>query len=118
MPAGPLRSRFTFQRQNVGAGDGMGNMLSTFADIANAIAIAAELKPLRYGETVIAEGIQGRRLYVVRLRYASAIAGLLVADRMIDARDGTAYNIKSPPVDPDGRRKWLEIQVETGGANG
>lgn len=119
MPAaGALRESVTFQRQGSGAGDGMGNKLTAFADIANAVGIQADLTPLRFGETVISEGVQGRRLYRVTVRYTSVLAGIRVNDRMIDARAGTVFNVKSPPVNPDKKRKYLEIQVETGGASG
>lgn len=116
--AGALRESVTFQRQATGAGDGMGNKLTAFADITDAIGIPAELTPLRYGEVVLKEGIQGRRLYRVRMRWTATLAGLQVNDRMIDARSSVAYNVKSPPVNPDQRRKYLEVQVETGGASG
>lgn len=116
--AGSLRESVTFQRQSTGAGDGMGNTLTTFADITDAINIPVELTPLRYGEVVLQEGIQGRRLYRARVRWTSTLAGIRVNDRMIDDRAGTVFNVKSPPVNPDQKRKYLELQVETGGASG
>jgi hypothetical protein len=118
MPAGALRESVTFQRQAAGSGTTLRNQLAVFADIADAIGIPAELTPLRYGETVIAQGVQGRRLYVVKVRYTDVLAGIRINDRMVDARVGTVYNVKSPPVNPDKKRKYLEIQVETGGASG
>jgi hypothetical protein len=119
MPGGgALRESVTFQRQGTGAGDGMGNKLTAFADITDAVAIPAELTPLRYGEVVLKEGIQGRRLYRVRMRWTATLAALRVNDRMLDARAGTLYNVKSPPVNPDQQRKYLEVQVERGGASG
>lgn len=116
--AGALRESVTFQRQGTGAGDGMGNVLTAFADITGAVAIPAELTPLRYGEVVLKEGIQGRRLYRVRMRWTEVLAGLQVNDQMVDARSSVLYNVKSPPVNPDQKRKYLEVQVETGGASG
>ena len=118
MPAGALRESVTFQRQSVGVDDGMGNKRLAFANIADAVAIPADLTPLRQGETVISEGVQGRRLYRVVVRYTDVLAGVGVNDRMIDARAGTIFNVKSPAVNPDKKRKYLDILVETGGANG
>lgn len=118
MRAGPLRESVTFQRTAEGVGDGAGNYGSAFADITGAVAIPAELTPLRHGETVLAEGVQGRRLYRVRVRYTDVLAGLRVSDQMLDARAGTAFNVKAPPINPDKKRQFLEILVETGGASG
>lgn len=118
MPAGALRESVTFQRQAAGADDGMGNTLQAFANLADAVNIPAELTPLRFGEVVLAEGVQGRRLYRVYVRYTDVLAGLRVNDRMVDDRSGVIFNVKSPPVNPDKKRKYLELQVETGGASG
>lgn len=118
MRGGQLRESVTFQRQASGSGDGMGNLLQAFADITGAIAIPADLTPMRQGEVALAEGVQGRRLYRVTVRYTSVLAGIRVNDRMLDAREGTVFNVKAPPVNPDKKRKALEILVETGGASG
>lgn len=118
MPAGALRESVTFQRQSEGAGDGAGNYGSAFADLTGAIGIWAELTPLKYGETVLAEGVQGRRLYRVRMRWDTVLAGLKVTDRMVDNTSGVVFNVKSPPVNPDQKRKYLELFAETGGASG
>lgn len=118
MPAGALREKVTFQRQAVGAGDGMGNLLDDFADIPDAIGIHAQLTPLRHGEAVLAEGIQGRRVFRVIVRYTNVLAGITVNDRMVDARSGALFNIKAPPVNYDRKRKYLDILVEQGGASG
>lgn len=116
--AGALRERVTFQRQGAGPGDGMGNKRGPFADIPDAVGIPADLTPLRKGEVVLAQGVQGRRTYIVVMRYTATLAALNVNDRMIDVRANTMFNVKSPAVNPDKKRKWIEIQVETGGASG
>jgi hypothetical protein len=119
MPAGALREKVTFQRQGQDAGDGAGNFGTTFADITGAKNIAAELKPLKQGEVVLSEGVQGRRLYEVKVRHTRILADITVADRMIDARDATRiFNVKAPPVNNDMHNRWLTILVEIGGASG
>lgn len=118
MRAGLLRESVTFQRQAAGAGDGMGNQLTAFADLTDALNVPAAFTVLKYGETVIAEGIQGRTICRVTVRYTTVLAGLKVNDRMVDDRAGTVYNVKSPPVNPDRKRQMLELLVETGGASG
>jgi head-tail adaptor len=117
--AGRLRESVTFQRQAAGAGDGMGNVLAAFADITGATGIPADITPLRHGETVLAEGVQGRRVFRVIVRYTNTLAAISVNDRMVDARDASrVFNIKAPPVNYDRKRQMLDILVEQGGANG
>lgn len=118
MAAGALRERVTFQRAGEGAGDGAGNYATAFADISGLVSIAAQIKPIRQGEVALAEGVQGRVLFEVTLRYTATAAGLRVGDRMLHALTSAAYNIKSPPTNPDMRRKYIKLLVEQGGANG
>lgn len=119
MSAGPLREKVTFQRQGVGAGDGRGNQRTVFEDIAGATDIVAQLTPMRSGEAATTRGVEGFRLYKVRIRYTTARASITGQDKMVDARNpARAFNVKAPAVNPDQKKKWLEILVETGGANG
>lgn len=118
MPAGALRESVTFQRLGAGAGDGAGNYGTAFANITDLIALPAQLKPLRQGEVVLAEGVQGRVLYEVTLRHTASAAGIKVGDRMVDARSGATFNVKSPPTNPDMRDKYVKVLVEQGGADG
>lgn len=118
MRAGRLRERVTFQRLDENAGDGRGNFGNEFVDIPGAKKIAANMKPIRGTEVTLAEGIQGRILYEIEVRYSAALAGILVADRMVDTKTGRVMNVKAPPINPDQRRRALIILVEWGGANG
>lgn len=119
MGAGQLRDKVTFQRQAAGVGDGAGNYGTAFAAIAGATAIAASIQAPRGSEGVSIAGVQGRVAFNVVIRYTTAGAGITVNDRMIDARDPTKiYNVKTPAVNLDGRRKYLTIVVELGGAAG
>lgn len=119
MGAGQLRERVTFQRQAAGAGDGAGNYGTAFADLAGATAIAASIGLPRGSEAINAEGVQGRTIFEVQVRYTAAAAAITVGDRMVDARDASrVFNVKGPPVNRDGHRKYLQIPVELGGASG
>lgn len=118
MAAGALRERVTFQRKGSDAGDGAGNYDTAFADISGLVSIAAQIKPIRQGEVALAEGVQGRVLFEVTLRYTGTAASLRVGDRMMNARTSALYNIKSPATNPDMRRKYLKLLVEQGGASG
>jgi head-tail adaptor len=117
--AGRLRESVTFQRQGAGAATTLRNQSTDFADITGATAIPADITPLRHGETVLAEGVQGRRIFRVVVRYTDTLASISVNDRMVDARDSSrVFNIKAPPVNHDRKRQMLDILVEQGGANG
>jgi hypothetical protein len=118
MPAGQLRESVTFQRLGSGAGSTLRNQLTDFANIADLISLPAQIKPLRQGEVVLAEGVQGRVLFEVTLRHTAATAGIRVGDRMVDARSGATFNVKSPPTNPDMRTKYTKVMVEQGGADG
>lgn len=118
MPAGALRESVTFQRPGTGAGDGAGNYGTAFANITDLVGLPAQLKPLRQGEVALAEGVQGRVLYEVTLRHTAAAAGIRVGDRMLDARTGVTFNVKSPPTNPDMKDKYVKVLVEQGGADG
>lgn len=119
MGAGQLRDKVTFQRLAQGAGDGAGNYGTAFVDIAGATDIAAEISAPRGSELVSLAGVQSRTAFTVRIRYTSAGAGITVNDRMIDARNpALIYNVRSPGVNLDGRRKYLTFAVELGGAPG
>lgn len=118
MPAGALRESVTFQRAGAGAGTTLRNQLSAFADIADLVAIPAQIKPMRQSEVVLAEGVKGRVLSEVTIRHTAAAAGIRVGDRMLDARSGATFNVKSPPTNPDMHRRYLKILVEQGGADG
>lgn len=119
MAAGLLRDRVTFQRQGIGAGDGAGNFGSGFVDIPNCAGVSADIRAPKGSEAVLAEGIIGRRVFEVELRYSTALSGINVGDIMIDYRDPTRrFNVKAPAVNADGKRRYLQIIVEQGGANG
>lgn len=117
MGAGQLRELVTFQRMSTGAGDGAGNYGEAFADLAGASNVAAALNPLNGSEIAVSEGIQGRAIYEVQIRYTAERAAIRVDDRMIDVRNPSRiFNVKSPPKNPDQRRKYLRLLVEIGGA--
>ncbi len=118
MPAGALRESVTFQRLGAGAGDGAGNFATAFANIPGLVAVAAQLRPVKQAEVVLAEGVQGRVLFEVTLRWTDAAAGINAGDRMVDARTGATFNVKSPAMNPDQHRKYIRVLAEQGGADG
>lgn len=63
--------------------------------------------PLRAGEFVQAQQTFGQATALLRMRYRSDVDETMhfVAD------DGAAWDFIAPPVDPDGRRREMEIVV-------
>lgn len=119
MSAGQLRESVTFQRRAAGS-DGMGNSTTgAWAAITGCVALPAELRPVKQTEVTIAEGVQARTTYMVKLRERPELLGLTVGDRMINARAPTqTFNVKSAPTNPDMRGRYLQVIVERGGADG
>lgn len=119
MGAGQMRDKVTFQRLADGVGDGAGNFGSSFVSLAGATGIAASIDVPRGSELVNAQGVQGRMLYEIRIRYTATAAGITVGDRVIDARDPSRmFNVRSPGENRDGHKKYLTFLVELGGAAG
>lgn len=119
MAAGDLRYRLAFQKDTV-IEDEFGNPIG--GGFATQFTAAAYLKPLKGGEEVMAGRLAGTQIFVCRIRSSAASREVTTAWRAIDARAGndesgnpeTVYQVKSPPIDPDGKLAWLEMIVEIG----
>lgn len=66
----------------------------------------------RGGESVEAARLQGRSIFKVRIRQCAAASGIQQSWRMVDARRGTAYNIRE--IDQISDRQWVYLLVESG----
>lgn len=66
----------------------------------------------RGGESVEAARLQGRSIFKVRIRQCAAARGIQQSWRMVDARRGTAYNIRE--IDQISDRQWVYLLVESG----
>jgi hypothetical protein len=110
MAAGPLRDRLEFQQRTT-SDDGFGNTVT--GPFATVFTAAAQLTPLRGGETVMASRLQGMQPLVCRIRSSVASRAVTTAWQVMD-RNGVVYQVKSPPADPDGKRAWLEFLIEKG----
>lgn len=109
--AGELRESITFQsREEVD--DGYGNQVS--GDWADQFTVAANFKPLRGTETVMAARLAGSQPYVVTVRQSELTRQVRPEWRFIDARNtGREFNIRAIH-DPDGRNAWFEILAVEG----
>lgn len=113
MSAGDLGVRLHFDKRSDGGAwgapvPGGGNFVRQFTTWAG-------LKPLRGGETVIAERLAGKQVWVVRV-YRNSKTRLITASwRLVDPNDeNRVFQVKSPPHDPDGSRAFLEFLAEEG----
>lgn len=110
--AGDLRGRVMFQRRGL-VPDGAGNHEAAWAD---AFERRAHLRPRLGGEAVVAARLEGVTTMTITVRACSATRQIRADWRAVDARTGAIYALTSDPVDPDGKRAWLEMMATTGRA--
>lgn len=114
--AGNLRHRIGFFQRAV-ISDGAGNEEAGFpADPA--FECAADVAVKFGGEAVLAERLRGQKTATVTVRRSAVTLAVTEAWRIQDMRDGTIWNIRSGPVDPDDRRQWLEFLCQAGSGVG
>jgi SPP1 family predicted phage head-tail adaptor len=104
MPSsGQLRERVTFQRRGV-VDDGYGNEVSgPWADV---FTVAANIRPARGREEVLAQRLQGVRPTEIEVRWSSQTVPIQPEWRAVNARKPSEiYNIHDIR-DPDGKRAW------------
>lgn len=110
--AGDLRHRVGFFVRPV-TSDGHGNVEGEFpADPA--FECAAGVATKFGGETVLAARLQGQQIATITVRRSAAVLAVTTDWRIQDMRDGTIWNIRSGPVDPDDGRMWLEFLCQSG----
>lgn len=112
--AGDLRHRIGFYRRPV-VSDGHGNVEGAFPADPE-FSCSADVKVRFGGETVLAARLQGQQTATITVRRSAATLAVTTDWRIQDMRDGTIWNIRSGPVDPDDGRMWLEFLCQSGGA--
>jgi len=110
MPAGALRDRIRFEKR-ADADDGYGN---TVSDWAVQFERAAEIRPLKGSEQVIASRLQGIQPALIIVRYDSQTATITPEWRAVDARSGTIYNIETA-ADMERRCEYITMMCTAGG---
>lgn len=110
--AGDLRHRIGFFRRAV-VSDGYGNEEGEFPDVPT-FECAADVAIKFGGETVLAARLQGQKTATITVRRSVATLAVTEAWRVREMRDGTIWNIRSGPVDPDDGRQWLEFLCQSG----
>jgi hypothetical protein len=92
--AGDLRERVRFERRGL---DANGDALGPFAELFTR---AASIIYMRGSETVMAQRLEGQQPVIVTVVNSRQIREVTTADRLVNARDGTVYDIKAVPRDP------------------
>lgn len=107
---GALRARLHFQ-QRTAAADGMGGTVPGGA-FATVFTRFANMKPRLGTEAVTAARLEGRQPWVVTVRDDDRMADVTPAWQLVDAADPRrVFAIVAPPIDPDGKRQWVELLV-------
>ena len=113
MPAGELRERVRFERRVKAGDDGFGNV--TYAWQAITGTVGANLEPQGSSETVDQELLRADASFGVTVRWSKQTQAIVTNDRMINARTGEVYDIRSIG-NPDQRRRYLVMTVVKSGA--
>lgn len=114
--AGDLKWRIGFYKR-VDLDDGYGNVTSGY-HVDPEFIVSAHERPKLGGEAVIAARLTGTNFVNLTIRQSSQ-SRLITTDWVAkDERSGVAYNIRSGPIDPDGKRQWFELLCEKGVAVG
>jgi head-tail adaptor len=92
--------------------DGFGNEQS--GDFATMFSAAAELIPLKGGETVTAARLTGTQPFILRIRSCFAAREVDTAWRVVDARNPTRIFNITAAVDPSNKNAWIEIMATQG----
>lgn len=115
MSAGKLERCLQFQRR-LEVDDGAGNYVDAYA---LQFEIAANVRYLRGGETILASRLEQVSPLIVLVRSCADTRQITGDWRAVDARDGTVFQIKERPRHPVDKagyedRAWLEMLCQEG----
>lgn len=111
--ASDLRERILCQSRAV-IEDELGNPVPGGSAWTTQFSVRAGFKPKHGGEAVLAGRLAGRQTYIVAVRSSMNTRQITPEWRLVDERNPKRiFNVRSL-VDPDGRRRWLEILAEEG----
>lgn len=111
---GDLRERVRFQRPTPDEfGEAVGPWVDAFPN-----PWSADILFLRGTETVMAQRLNGVRPGVITVRDCSEMRQVTNAWRVIDVRTATRFDVISPPTFNKESRRYLDILVEAGRAEG
>ncbi|WP_027142718.1 head-tail adaptor protein [Mesorhizobium sp. WSM3626] len=108
MSAGQLRELVTLQ-DFVEMDDGHGNTISDWFDVAT---VPARIRYLKGSEEVLSARLTGVQPIVITIRNGGPVAVVTTDWRALDARAGTAFNIRS--IIKAERGDYIDLLVESG----
>jgi len=108
--AGALSEIVAFESRAV-IDDGMGNEIS--GDWTERFKANARIQPIKGGESVIADRLQGTQPVVIRVRYEPQTLSANTDWRAQDLRSGVIYQIKSL-ANMDEKRHYIEFLAIAG----
>lgn len=112
--AGDLRDRVLLQSRDLVV-DRLGNEVPAGGWVTR-VSVAAHLYPLNGSEAAIGARLEGRQPFTLTVRRSVKTLAVTEHWRAVDARDDRrVFSIVSPPVDPDGKRMWLQMTAVQGG---
>jgi SPP1 family predicted phage head-tail adaptor len=109
--AGDLYYRVDCQKEVPGV-DELGNPVPGAGGWQTQFSVRAAYRHLRGGEDVMAGRLQGRHTQVITVRSSSQTRQITAGWRLIDARDGTVFNVRDVTAETD--RQWVSLLCERG----
>ncbi|MGN6146881.1 MAG: phage head closure protein [Mesorhizobium sp.] len=109
--AGDLKYRVDCQKEVAGT-DELGNPVPGAGGWVTQFSVRAAYRHLRGGEDVMAGRLQGRHTQVITVRSSSQTRQITAGRRLIDARDGTVFNVRDVTQETD--RMWVSLLCERG----
>lgn len=112
MQAGNLKWKIGFYAR-VASSDDYGNTNYVYESNPE-FTYSAAVKPKLGGEAILAGRLSGSNFVNITVRSSSDTLRITTDWRAKDERSGVLYNIRSNPIDPDGKGQWLEMLCEQG----
>lgn len=109
---GELRQRVRFETTKAIENE-LGELTGGWRPLVSGV--AARLVPTKGGEDVRAARMAGTVTYDLVVRSTEATRKVTAADRLVDERTGAVFAIRTPPLNLDGRGRFLTFTVEAGG---
>lgn len=109
---GELRHRVRFEAQKAIENE-LGELTGGWRPLVSGV--AARLVPTKGGEDVRAARMSGTVTYDLVVRSTQSTRAITAADRLVDERTGAVFAIRTPPLNLDGRDRFLTFTVEAGG---
>jgi len=109
---GEMRHRVRFERQRSEANE-IGDLTGVWRPLVSGV--AARLVPTKGGEDVRAARMAGTVTFDLTIRSTQSTRAVTASDRLVDERSGAVYAVLTPPLNLDGKDRFLTFTVEAGG---